>query len=272
MSHGATTSARSPLLRVRRISFTRGERLLFDGLSFEACPAQVTAILGPNGAGKSTLLAVLSGLVRAQEGDILFDGRPVERWPRQDLARSLAMLQQEGANDVPFTVRELVMLGRSPHQDAFGRSTRQDEAVVDELLEETALTALAARPLHQLSGGERRRAYLAQALAQSPRLLLLDEPTAFLDLKFQARFWEIVSRRVARGLCVIAVLHDPNLAARWADQVVLMPGEGIACQVGDSRELLRRDNLESLYGAGLNEARAEDGQPVFALRSGAERG
>lgn len=271
MSHSATTPASSPLLRARRLAFSRGERLLFDGLSFETRPAQVTAILGPNGVGKSTLLGVLSGLERARDGDVLLDDKPIERWPRQALARSLTMLRQEGASDVPFTVRELVMLGRSPHQDAFGRSTRQDEAVVDELLEETSLTALAERPLHQLSGGERRRACLAQALAQSPRLLLLDEPTAFLDLKFQARFWEIVSRRVARGLCVIAVLHDPNLAARWADQVVLMTGNRGVCQVGGARELLMRDRLEALYGAGLHEARGEDGRPVFALRSGTER-
>lgn len=257
-----------PLLQVRDLSFARGDRVLFSGLSFEAWPGQVTVLLGPNGVGKSTLCALISRLERPLGGSIAIGARPIDRFSRRALAREIAFLQQEGSDEVPYTVRELVMLGRAPHQGALGQATRRDDAEVSEVLAETSLTPLADRPLSKLSGGERRRAFLAQALAQAPRLLLLDEPTTFLDLGYQALFWEIVSRRVTAGLCVIAVLHDPNLAAQWADQVVLMSGHGGGCQVGSAHDLLTIDRLEALYGTRLHSAHDEAGARFFALRAG----
>lgn len=257
---------RLPLLCARDLCFARGARVLFEGLSFELWPGQVTALLGPNGVGKSTLCGLLAGLERPRGGAIALAGEPIGRLSRRAIARSIALLQQERLDDVPYTVRELVLLGRAPHQDALGRAGARDEAVVRDILAEVGLAPLADRPVRKLSGGERRRAFLAQALAQEPRLLLLDEPTAFLDLKYQALFWEIVSRRVAAGLCALAVLHDPNLAVQWADQVVLMPAQG-ACRVGSAGAMLTLDNLEALYGAELQAARGEAGDRLFALRN-----
>lgn len=258
-------SASQPsLLQVRDLCFARGTRVLFKDLCFEARPGQVTVLLGPNGVGKSTLCALLTRLEHPLSGTISIEAQPIERLSRRALARAVALLQQEGSDDVPYTVRELVLLGRAPHQGALGQVARRDEEVVHKVLEEVSLSPIADRALAKLSGGERRRAYLAQALAQEPRLLLLDEPTAFLDLRYQALFWKIISRRVAEGLGVIAVLHDPNLAVQWADQVVLMFGLDGACQVGSAQDLLTLDKLEALYGAKLQSARGESGARFFS--------
>ena len=251
MTHATPSCDAAPaLLAVRALAFAREGRTLFEALSFDARPGEVTALIGPNGAGKSTLLSLLAGLDRPSAGTIHFEGVALDAWPRRALAQRLALLAQEAEVELPYTVRELVLMGRAPHQDALGRVRARDEEVLCHALDEVGLAHLAQRPIGALSGGERRRALLAQALAQSPRLLLLDEPTAFLDLRYQALFWEVVARRVAGGLAVIAVLHDPNLAAAWADQVVTLSGDG-ACQVGSAAQLLTREHLEALYGTRL---------------------
>jgi iron complex transport system ATP-binding protein len=256
-----------PLLAVCELAFARGQRTIFEGLSFEARAGEVTVLLGPNGVGKSTLIGSIAGIGRVASGVVLLDGRPIGDLSRRARSQSVALLTQEAPDELPYTVRELVLLGRAPHQGPLGIAGQHDLEIVDEVLAETSLTGLEGRLVRELSGGERRRAFLAQALAQQPRVLLLDEPTAFLDLRFQFLFWEIVKRRVAKGLCVIAVLHDPNLAAQWADQVVLMPRVG-ACRVGSIEAMLTLENLESLYEAQLQQAGdGAMGERFFALRA-----
>lgn len=251
----------APLLRVRSPVFRRGSRLLFRELSFDAVPGTLTAILGPNGAGKSTLLSLAAGLESPGAGQILFRGRPVSAIPRRELARSLAFLQQETALEFGFTVRELVAMGRSAHQNALGTLSASDDAAIAEVLAETGLTGLKDRDARLLSGGERRRVFLAQALVQEPQLLLLDEPTAFLDLRHQAQFQAIIDRRIGAGLAVVAVLHDPNLAA-GAAQAVLLWYDGNS-EVGAPEAMLSPSKLSRLYGTPVRALQDASGERML---------
>ncbi len=250
-----------PLLRVQSPVFRRGRRVLFSGLSLEVVPGTLTAVLGPNGAGKSTLLSLLAGLEIPESGQILLRGRPVSAIPRRELARAMAFLQQETALEFGFTVRELVALGRSPHQNALGTIGGSDERAIDRVIRETGLTGLENRDARLLSGGERRRVFLAQALVQEPQILLLDEPTAFLDLRHQALFQAIIARRIADGLAVIAVLHDPNQAV-GASQVVLLSDDG-SSGVGTPAEMLTPQRLTRLYGTPISTIEGTCGERLF---------
>jgi len=259
------------LLQLRGVSCRYGEREVLHAVDFEAEPGTLTAILGPNGAGKSTLLKAAGGLI-SFSGEALLDGRPMAELPRREVARQVALVAQDPPADVPFTVLELVLMGRSPRLGRLALESEHDRALAQQAMVDAGVASLAERPIDQLSGGERRRVFLARALAQEPRLLLLDEPTAFLDLGHQAQVLEHARALAGRGLCVVAVLHDPNLAAAWADRVVLMR-DGRVVAAGPSSEVLRAPALQALYGTGLVETSGPGGEgpyfaPVSARRSG----
>lgn len=260
-----------PLLELRSVGCRYGARPALRGADLVAEAGTLTAILGPNGAGKSTLLKAAAGLVD-YEGQVLLDGRDLAGLPRREVARQVALVAQDPPADVPFTVLELVLMGRAPRLGRLALEGDRDREIALAALADAGVSDLAGRPIDQLSGGERRRAFLARALAQEPRLLLLDEPTAFLDLGHQAAVLEHASALVRRGLCVVAVLHDPNLAAAWADRAVLMK-DGAVVASGPAREILRAPTLEALYGARLLEASGPGGEgpffaPVTARRNG----
>lgn len=251
-------------LEARGIDCRYGSRLAVRGASLRAEAGTLTALLGPNGAGKSTLLRALGGIGRFT-GSVLVDGVPIDRLSRLEIARQVALVAQDPPADVPFTVYEAVLMGRAPHQGRLALEGRRDREVAESAMRDAEVELLAARPIDQLSGGERRRVFLARALAQEPRILLLDEPTAFLDLGHQAKVMERASALARRGLCVVAVLHDPNLAAAWADRAVLMREGEIVAQ-GAAGEVLDRSLLEELYGARLVCARGPAGEgPFFGL-------
>jgi iron complex transport system ATP-binding protein len=203
-----------------------GSELLRD-ISFELAPGQVMALLGPNGAGKSSLLNLLCGAIDVTAGRYTLAGREFRDWPLAQRARSMAVLPQHSTLQFPFTVEEVILLGRSPH--ASGR--RADLTVLEAVLEATDIATLAGRLYTQLSGGEQQRVQLARVFAQlwraedSPRrLLLLDEPTAALDLAHQKLVLEQVRQLAAAGVSVVLVLHDFNLAARYADSCLVLGG------------------------------------------------
>jgi iron complex transport system ATP-binding protein len=248
-----------------------GEREVLHAADFAAEAGTLTAILGPNGAGKSTLLKAAAGLLPFT-GEVLIDGKPLSGMPRREAAQQIALVAQDPPADVPFTVLELVLMGRAPRLGRLALEGEHDREVAHRALADAGVEDLASRPIDQLSGGERRRVFLARALAQEPRLLLLDEPTAFLDLGHQAQILEHARTLAGRGLCVVAVLHDPNLAVAWADAAVLMK-DGAVVVCGPAREVLRAPALEALYGAKLLEAAGPQGEgpffaPVTARRSG----
>jgi len=236
-----------------------------SGVSVTIGPGTLWSVLGPNGSGKSTLLRTVLGLLRPLQGEVRLFGTPVGRWERRALARRLAWVPQSFDGDPGFTGLELVLMGRAPHQGGWGLPGAKDLAVAHAALAELGVGYLAGRIVSRLSGGERRLLLVARALAQEPDLLLLDEPTAFLDLQHQAQVLERVRARVRAGMAAVAVLHDPNLAAAFTDAALLLR-DGRVLGQGASAELLDAERLGALYGLGLSEARTEDGHRLFAPR------
>jgi iron complex transport system ATP-binding protein len=233
-------------------------------VSVAVAPGTLWAVLGPNGSGKSTLLRTVLGLLRPLAGEVRLFGALVAGWERRALARRVAWVPQAFDADAGFTGLELVLMGRAPHQGAWGLPGPKDFAVARAVLAELGIAHLAGRVVSRLSGGERRLLLVARALAQEPALLLLDEPTAFLDLQHQAQVLERLRARVGGGLAAMAVLHDPNLAAAFADQALLLR-DGRVLGQGPSAELLDAERLGRLYGLGLAEA-TETGHRLFAPR------
>ncbi len=256
---------RGPLLIARELTCRRSGTEVVHGVALSARAGSVTAILGPNGAGKSTLLRALAGLGE-WSGELMLGGRSLRLLSRKAIAREVALVDQDPPCDAPFTVSELVLMGRAPHLGRFGLVSARDRAIAREAMRQADVAALAARPIDQLSGGERRRAFLARALAQQPKILLLDEPTAFLDLGHQAKILEHACALARAGLCVLAVLHDPNLAASFADALILMRA-GRIVSAGPAREVLTAPALSELYETPLEEI-TQRGALLFAhLRS-----
>jgi len=254
-----------PALETSALAVGYGTCPVVSEVSVIVAPGTLWAVLGPNGSGKSTLLRTALGLLRPLAGEVRLFGTPLARWDRRALARRVAWVPQTFEAEAGFTGLELVLMGRAPHQGSWGLPGPKDLAVARDVLAELGIAHLAGRIVSRLSGGERRLLLLARALAQEPALLLLDEPTAFLDLQHQAQVLERVRARVRGGLAAMAVLHDPNLAAAFADQVLLLR-EGRVLGQGPSAELLDAERLGRLYGLGLAEARTESGHRLFAPR------
>jgi iron complex transport system ATP-binding protein len=211
-----------PIVDVQGVSFAYGETLALLDVSFAARAGEFVGLLGPNGAGKSSLVRLVAGLAAPLSGSVRLAGLDPAHAPRREVARACALVPQEPRVAWPFTVREAVMMGRAPHQGLLAVATRFDHGAVEGALAACDLVHLADRRLDALSGGERRRVFFARALAQEPRVLLLDEPTAFLDLGHQVAAMRMAQVAARGGLCVVAVLHDLNLAAAACDRVVVL--------------------------------------------------
>jgi iron complex transport system ATP-binding protein len=237
----------APALRATGIGAGYGQREVLHGVSLDVCAGEMLAVVGPNGAGKSTLLRVLGGSLSPSSGAVELMGRPAGEYDRRSLARILATVAQENRVAFRFSVIEIVLMGRAPHLGPFHLETPRDLAIAHAALERFGLLDLADRSIDEISGGERKRVFLARALAQEPRIALLDEPAAFLDLRHVAeifgRFRELCAER---GMAIIATLHDLNAAALYADRVLLLKdGAAVAC--GAPEQVLTADNLERVY-------------------------
>jgi iron complex transport system ATP-binding protein len=253
------------LLEAHELNAAFGQRAVLREVSLSVPAGQLWVVLGPNGAGKSTLLRTLLGLHPPAAGRIDVLGRPIDEWPRRELARVVAWVPQVFEPAFGFTGLEVVAMGRSPHLGWWGLPSGTDLARARASMEELGIAPLAARPATAMSGGEGRLLLLARAFVQEPRLLLLDEPTAFLDLRHQVETLRALRLRTARGLGAVAVLHDVNLAAAFADRVLLLR-EGRVLATGSPREVLTAAILERLYGVAMTEVTGEHGQPLFAPR------
>ena len=226
----------------------------------------LVALVGTNGSGKTTLLRLLTGILKADAGEVRFDGRSVSDWRRMDLARRVAVLPQQLDLPAGFRVAELVEMGRAPHARRLFASTETDERAVATALTDAGALDLADRLAEELSGGERQRLLVAMALAQEPDLLLLDEPTLHLDLAHQVTLLAAIRRlRDQRGLTVLAVLHDLNLAAAFAPRVAVLD-EGRVVADGSPEEVLSTDLVRRVFGVQVEEARTTDGVRHLALR------
>ena len=209
-------------------------------------------MLGPNGAGKTTLVRVLSGLLPPLRGEVRLLGMPLGDRSRTEIAKALAVVEQvQEGTAMGFTVREVVSMGRAPHQGAWMRTTEADTSLVDDALARCDLVALADRPAHQLSGGEQKRVAFARALAQEPKVLLLDEPGAFLDVRHQLDLYELLANQVReKNLACLVVMHDLNLAAQFADRVVLVKN-GHVVAMGTVPEVMTYRILKETFDADL---------------------
>jgi iron complex transport system ATP-binding protein len=234
-------------LTVSEITAGYGPAAVLHGLSFELVPGEILAIVGPNGAGKSTLLKVAGGSLRPSRGSVELLGRPLASYHPRELARRVATVAQENQVAFRFTVLEIVLMGRTPHLGPFHLETGHDLAAAYAAMKRFELSDLAHRSINELSGGERKRVFLARALAQEPRVIFLDEPTAFLDLRHAAEILVQFRKLCAQdGLAVVATMHDLNAAASYADRVLLLnSGAAIAC--GPPDEVLTAANLEQVY-------------------------
>jgi iron complex transport system ATP-binding protein len=234
-------------LTADRLRLTYDDRVVVDDLDLTITQGSFTAIVGPNGCGKSTLLRALGRLLRPARGQVLLDGREIARTPTREVAKVLGLLPQTPVTPEGLSVTDLVARGRHPHQSWLRQWSRDDEAVVTEALGWTRLTDLADRPVDTLSGGQRQRAWISMALAQGTDLLLLDEPTTYLDLSHQIDVLDLIARLHAeRGRTVVVVLHDLNLAARYAQRLIAMK-DGALVAAGPPHEVLTEDLLADVF-------------------------
>lgn len=240
----ATPVRAAHALDLSRITFGYGRRRLFEEFDLQVGERELFGVIGPNGAGKTTLLNLAAGLLSPDAGTVRLGGRDVAGLGAREIARSVAVVPQESHFAFDFTVREVVMMGRNPYVPRFGRPRQTDRDVVDRALESTEVADLARRGINQISGGERQRVVLARALAQQPAVLLLDEPTLHLDVGHQHSFVRLLAGLNARGLTVVLLTHDLNLAALLCQRVLLLDtGRKVACDVPGAvitSELIRR--------------------------------
>jgi iron complex transport system ATP-binding protein len=234
------------LLGCRGLDVGVGTRVLVRSLTLDLSAGSLLAVLGPNGSGKSLSLHTLAGLRPPLGGQVLIRGRPLGDWPRRALARELALLPQNVEDPFPATVLETVLLGRHPHIAHWQWESAADLAIAARALADVGLAGYEQRDVYTLSGGERRRAALAAVLSQAPRIFLLDEPTNQLDPNHQLEALELLRGRADDGAAVLVILHDPNLAARFADQILLIGGDG-RWRCGATADILTAANLSELY-------------------------
>lgn len=247
-------------LRLTNVSVTLGASLIVHPTSWTAHPGKLSVIVGPNGAGKSTLLKAAAGIVPCS-GTVHIGTDATASLPRQALARRLAWVPQESTLRTPMTARELVAQGRFAHLGPLGRLQRADHAAVDEAMESVSVTHLMHRNWMSLSGGERRRVMVARGLVTGARTLMLDEPTASLDIEHALRMMDLMKQLADRGFTVVTVLHDLDLAAQYADHVLILR-DGRADYAGSPDEVLTHTTIADVYNVDLHVGAG----PRFSLR------
>jgi iron complex transport system ATP-binding protein len=235
-------------LTVSKLSSGYDDTLILDGLDLDVPSGKITVIVGANACGKSTLLRTMSRLLAPRKGQVLLDGKSIHRIPSRELARTLGLLPQSPIAPEGITVADLVSRGRNPHQKMFARWTREDDEAVAAALNATQTALLAERPVDELSGGQRQRVWIAMALAQQTEILLLDEPTTFLDIAHQVEVLDLLTDlNRERGTTIVMVLHDLNLAARYADFLVAMNGGRLHVS-GAPQDVLTEKTVADVFG------------------------
>lgn len=245
---------------------------VLNRVTFQVDEGEVLGIVGPNGSGKTSLLKLLAKIVSPQQGGLTLFGKNLAVIPQREAARLIAVVPQDSQQLFPFTVAETVLMGRFPHRSqgrwslGFGWENREDLAVAHEAMATMDMTHLAHRLVTDLSGGERQRAVIARALAQAPKVMLLDEPTAFLDLQHQIEICSVLRRlKEERGLTVVLVSHDLNVASQYCDRVLMLK-DGSVFRTGSPQDVMSVDVLREVYGCTvLIDAHPESGLPRITL-------
>ena len=254
---------REPLLEARDVHVALGGQAVLRGVDIRVAAGEVVGLVGPNGAGKSTFLRAVTRIVAAERGSIRIAGETLARISRRELARRVAVVQQLPEAPRTLRVRDLVLLGRHPHLRLLGRESARDGAIVDEALRDAGCIQLAGRELGTLSGGERRRAFVARALAQQAPLLLLDEPTANLDAGAQSEILDLVADLARGGAGVLLVVHDLTLAAAYCHRMVLLD-RGRIVAAGPPETVVTDEIVQRVYGRAVSViAHPRTGAPVI---------
>lgn len=233
-----------------------------DGVNLLVPEGAMTAVVGPNGSGKTTLLQTVSGVIKPSKGVVYLDVKDLSTLEPREIARRMAALEQERSIGFEFTVREIVEWGRIPRRARLERWRPEDEAAVRRAMEATRIEDLADRAIQELSGGERQRAFVALALAQEPQVMLLDEPTAHLDLRYQVEILDLIRSLIQGGLTVITALHDLNLAARYADRLAVLSCGRIVAQ-GCPGDVLSEELIEAVWNVEVRVQEGPDGLTVL---------
>ena len=245
--NGSTNGNHTPAIGVHHLSCEVEALRLLNDVCLEAGRGSLVGLIGPNGAGKTTLLRAMSGILRATEGTVRLNGADMASLSSQEVAADVALVPQIAPYTHGFTSMELVMMGRYPHLGRFQVEGREDGRIAERAMRLTETERYADRTLDTLSGGERQRVFVARALAQQPRFLLLDEPTSNLDVLHQLQAMELVRSLVIDGLTAVAAIHDLNLAARYCDRLALMKSGSIIAE-GAPEEVLSPETLEAAFG------------------------
>jgi iron complex transport system ATP-binding protein len=236
-----------PILNLKKISFKYEGGWVLENVNLRTYEGEILGVLGPNGSGKSTLLKVMDGVLKPQEGDILLKGKPIASLTRIDVAKEIALVAQENYFRFAFSVLEVVLMGRFPHLRKLQFEGSRDRDIALNALEATQALHLSHRSIHEISGGEKQRVLLARTLAQEPRVVLLDEPTSFLDLKHKRDVFRLISSlSMERKLGVVLVSHDIDLIAQYGHRIVMMK-DGIIVFEGPPEEVLTPENIEAVY-------------------------
>ena len=238
-------------VNVINLSYSYGTRPVLNNLTFSVPKGDFFIIIGPNGSGKTTLMKVISGILKPQKGRLEILNRSIGHYNLKALARTIAFVPQMVTVDFPFTVIEMVLMGRSPYLGMLGLEHEKDMEIAKQAIAFTGVEHLTHRKLDQLSGGEQQRVFIARAICQEPDVILLDEPTASLDLAHQVRVMDLMEKlKAEKGVTVVMVSHDVNLAAMYGDQLLLLSNGQIVCQ-GLPDEVLTFQTLEEAYGCTL---------------------
>ena len=236
------------MLQATNIHYAYNTHPVLRGVDLHVEAGEFVGIIGPNGSGKTTVLRALGGVIKPAKGEVRFEGRAVSEISRVELAKRMACLTQTVNVNLPFTVRQVVLLGRNPHLKRFQRISQRDEQIAAAAMIDAAVADLADKMVTEISAGELQRVFIAMALTQQPDLLMLDEPTSHLDIAHQVRVYELLSRlHRQRKLTVVVVSHDLNLAAEYCQKLVLLNAGQVAC-TGSAQEVIRKEILEEVYG------------------------
>lgn len=252
-------------LALENVGFTYNSSFHLTDISLKIKAGELTGIIGPNGSGKSTLVKIMAGYIEPAAGAVLLAGKPLAGYKRKEVARKLAVVSQGVFTDFDFTVEEMVALGRLPHLGRWRTEGPEDKEAVDWALAITGLEPFRTRSYNRLSGGEAQRVMVAQALAQQPEVLLLDEPTTYLDMAYQREIFNLLTALNKKGITIAAVLHDVNMAALYCGELIAIKDGRIFAQ-GSPEAVITRENILAIYGSPVEiSAHPTTGRPQLTL-------
>lgn len=257
-----------PIVQLKKVGFRYAKDWVLKGVSFQISEGEFLGIIGPNGSGKTTLLKIIDRILMPQEGGIWLNGESINEMKRDALARMIAVVPQDSPITFSFSVKEIVLMGRAPHLGRLRFEGKRDYEIAHKAMEVTDTLPFADRSINELSGGERQRILIARALAQQPQIILLDESTAFLDIKHQIDFFNLIKTLNRKeGMTVISVTHDINLASLYCDRVILLNAGNIHC-MGTPDEVITEPNIKEVYETDVSVDRnPQTGLPRVTLMS-----